>query len=107
MIARRERRKRLIADYDPTWPARFGRERSRVSDGLRAASVRIEHLVSWPLSLVSDLRDEAVLRRGDRRGTARSLERGRSQCHGPSSTLMQLLEMIVGFARDAEVSHPF
>ena len=35
-----------IADYDPAWPARFERERARISQALGDGAVRIEHIGS-------------------------------------------------------------
>jgi GrpB-like predicted nucleotidyltransferase (UPF0157 family) len=35
-----------IADYDPTWPARFERERARIEEVLEGIAIRIEHIGS-------------------------------------------------------------
>jgi GrpB-like predicted nucleotidyltransferase (UPF0157 family) len=42
----RERRAITIADYDPSWPARFEAEHARVRDALCARAIRIEHIGS-------------------------------------------------------------
>src|SRR4051794_8135573 len=37
----------VIADYDPAWPARFGRERQRIEAALgKGAAIRVEHIGS-------------------------------------------------------------
>jgi GrpB-like predicted nucleotidyltransferase (UPF0157 family) len=46
LIGGRERRRIVIVDYDPAWPARFERERGRVQLALGASAHRIEHIGS-------------------------------------------------------------
>jgi GrpB-like predicted nucleotidyltransferase (UPF0157 family) len=46
LIGGRERRPIVIADADPSWPARFEAERDRVQRALGPAALRIEHIGS-------------------------------------------------------------
>jgi GrpB-like predicted nucleotidyltransferase (UPF0157 family) len=46
LIGGRERRAITIADYDPSWLARFEVERARVRDALCAGAIRTEHIGS-------------------------------------------------------------
>ncbi len=46
LIGGRERRSIVIADYDPTWPERYQRERARIAEALRGAARAIEHVGS-------------------------------------------------------------
>ena len=46
LIGGRERRKIVIADYDPEWPRRFEVERERIAGALGAGALRIEHIGS-------------------------------------------------------------
>jgi GrpB-like predicted nucleotidyltransferase (UPF0157 family) len=41
-----EKRRIVIADYDPRWPARFELERERIQTALGALALRIEHVGS-------------------------------------------------------------
>jgi len=46
LVGGRERRRIVIVDYDPTWPARFELERDRVRRALGPVALRIEHIGS-------------------------------------------------------------
>lgn len=46
LVGGRERRRIVIVDYDPAWPARFALERDRVRDALGATARRVEHIGS-------------------------------------------------------------
>lgn len=46
LIGGREKREIVIADYDPTWPIRFERERERISEALGDAALAVEHMGS-------------------------------------------------------------
>ena len=46
LIGGRERREIVIVSYDPAWPARFERERERISAALGARATAIEHVGS-------------------------------------------------------------
>jgi GrpB-like predicted nucleotidyltransferase (UPF0157 family) len=46
LIGGREKRAIVIADYDPSWPTRFARERERIRAALGAVALRIEHIGS-------------------------------------------------------------
>jgi GrpB-like predicted nucleotidyltransferase (UPF0157 family) len=46
LIGGRERRKIVIADYDPAWPHRFAVERERIAAALGDRALRIEHIGS-------------------------------------------------------------
>lgn len=46
LIGGRERRRIVIAEYDPEWPRRFEAERRRISDALGGEAIRIEHIGS-------------------------------------------------------------
>jgi GrpB-like predicted nucleotidyltransferase (UPF0157 family) len=46
LVGGRERRRIVIVDYDPGWPARFELERDRVRRALGATALRIEHIGS-------------------------------------------------------------
>jgi GrpB-like predicted nucleotidyltransferase (UPF0157 family)/ribosomal protein S18 acetylase RimI-like enzyme len=73
LIGGREKRTIFIADYDPSWPSRFERERERVRAALGDRAVRIEHIGSTAvpglaakpivdlLVTVEDPEDDAVL----------------------------------------------
>lgn len=46
LVGGRERRRIVIIDYDPAWPARFELERDRVRRALGPVALRIEHIGS-------------------------------------------------------------
>jgi GrpB-like predicted nucleotidyltransferase (UPF0157 family) len=46
LIGGRERRKIVIAEYDPAWPGRFERERERIAAAIGPLAKRIEHIGS-------------------------------------------------------------
>jgi GrpB-like predicted nucleotidyltransferase (UPF0157 family) len=46
LIGGREKRKIVIADYDPTWPIRFERERERIQRALGSIALGVEHMGS-------------------------------------------------------------
>lgn len=46
VIEGRERREIVIADYDPAWPVRFGRERERIRNALGDTALVVEHIGS-------------------------------------------------------------
>src|SRR5579884_2135462 len=46
LIGGPERRRIVIADYDPDWPARFRREQRRIAAALGPTAVRIDHIGS-------------------------------------------------------------
>jgi len=46
LIGGREKRQIVIAEYDPSWPARYELERRRVRHALGASALRIEHIGS-------------------------------------------------------------
>jgi len=46
LVGGRERRRIVIVDYDPVWPARFELERDRVGRALGATALWIEHIGS-------------------------------------------------------------
>jgi len=46
LVGGRERRRIVIVDYDPAWPARFELERDRVERALGPVALRIEHIGS-------------------------------------------------------------
>jgi len=46
LIGGREKRRIVIVDYDPAWPARFERECGRVQLALGASARRVEHIGS-------------------------------------------------------------
>ena len=46
LIGGREKREIVIAEYDPSWPARFEVECARVRRALGSAAIRIEHIGS-------------------------------------------------------------
>jgi GrpB-like predicted nucleotidyltransferase (UPF0157 family) len=46
LVGERERRRIVIVDYNPEWPARFELERDRVARALGAVALRIEHIGS-------------------------------------------------------------
>src|SRR5829696_5784114 len=46
LIGGRERRRVVIADYDPAWPQRFEVERERIAAALGDRALRIEHIGS-------------------------------------------------------------
>lgn len=46
IIGELERRAIVIADYDPEWPRRFGRERARIIAALGPAALSVEHVGS-------------------------------------------------------------
>jgi GrpB-like predicted nucleotidyltransferase (UPF0157 family) len=46
LIGGREKRKIVISDYDPSWPAQFERERSRLREVLGSIAQQIEHIGS-------------------------------------------------------------
>jgi GrpB-like predicted nucleotidyltransferase (UPF0157 family) len=72
LVGGREHRPIVIADYDPSWPARFEAERERVQGALGPAALRIEHIGSTSvpglaakpiidlLVEVADVEDEAA-----------------------------------------------
>jgi GrpB-like predicted nucleotidyltransferase (UPF0157 family) len=73
LVGGREKRKIVIVDYDPAWPARFELERDRVARALGNAALRIEHFGSTAvpglgakpivdvLVVVADPDDESVI----------------------------------------------
>lgn len=46
LIGGRERRRIVIAAYDPAWPARFAREKELIDGALGPRALRIEHIGS-------------------------------------------------------------
>ncbi len=74
LVGGRERRRIVIADYDPAWPVRFDAERARVASALGDRALTIEHIGSTSvpglsakpiidlLATVVDPDDEAPLR---------------------------------------------
>lgn len=46
LVGGRERRRIVIADYDPAWPTRFAAERDRIGGALGDRALRIEHIGS-------------------------------------------------------------
>ncbi len=46
LVGGREKRRIVIADYDPGWPRRFEAEQRRVVDALRETAIRVEHVGS-------------------------------------------------------------
>jgi GrpB-like predicted nucleotidyltransferase (UPF0157 family) len=46
LIGGREHRRIVIAEYDPSWPARFEEERQRIAAALEATAIRVEHIGS-------------------------------------------------------------
>jgi GrpB-like predicted nucleotidyltransferase (UPF0157 family) len=46
LVGGRERRRIVIADYDPAWPRRFAVERDRIAAALGERALRIEHVGS-------------------------------------------------------------
>lgn len=73
LVGGREKRKIVIVDYDPAWPARFELERERVARALGDTALRIEHVGSTAvpglgakpivdvLVVVADPDDESVI----------------------------------------------
>lgn len=74
LVGGMERRTVEIADYDPAWPGRFERERSRLASSLGPVARRIEHIGSTAVSglaakpvvdvlvTVDDVEDESAYR---------------------------------------------